>query len=210
MTNTIKLKNSSVPAKSPLLTDLVYGEVALNYADGKLFYKRSDNTIQNIGSSAVDSVAGRTGVVTLTANDVGLANVTNESKATMFTDPTFTGTGTFSGNVTIAAYTETLQASGTVGAAATLSIDSGTMLTATLTSATPCTFTMPTAVSGKSFVLMLKQPATGTATTATFTGVKWNTLGAPVITSTLAKMDILSFMSDGVSWYGGYTQGYTP
>lgn len=31
-------------------------------------------------------------VVTLTATDVGLGNVTNESKATMFTNPTFTGT----------------------------------------------------------------------------------------------------------------------
>lgn len=40
----------------------------------------------------VTSVAGKTGVVTLTASDVNLGNVTNESKATMFTNPTFTGT----------------------------------------------------------------------------------------------------------------------
>ena len=45
-------------------------------------------------ASPVSSVAGRTGAVTLTATDVGLANVTNESKATMFTNPTFTGTTT--------------------------------------------------------------------------------------------------------------------
>ena len=44
--------------------------------------------------SGVTSVAGRTGVVTLTASDVSLANVTNESKATMFASPTFTGTTT--------------------------------------------------------------------------------------------------------------------
>ena len=30
---------------------------------------------------------------TVTATDVGLGNVTNESKATMFTSPTFTGFG---------------------------------------------------------------------------------------------------------------------
>lgn len=48
MANQIKLKNSAVAAKTPLLTDLVYGEVALNYADGKIYYKRSDNTIQSI------------------------------------------------------------------------------------------------------------------------------------------------------------------
>ncbi|MNB96350.1 hypothetical protein D3C75_435490 [compost metagenome] len=43
-------------------------------------------------TDAVTSVAGKTGVVTLTSSDVGLGNVTNESKATMFTSPTFTGT----------------------------------------------------------------------------------------------------------------------
>lgn len=47
-------------------------------------------------ASGVTSVAGRTGAVTLTATDVGLANVTNESKATMFTNPTLTGTTTLS------------------------------------------------------------------------------------------------------------------
>lgn len=45
-------------------------------------------------TSAVQSVAGKTGAVTLTANDVGLGNVTNESKTTMFTNPSFTGTPT--------------------------------------------------------------------------------------------------------------------
>ena len=33
-------------------------------------------------------------LVTITATDVGLGNVTNESKSTMFTNPTFTGTVT--------------------------------------------------------------------------------------------------------------------
>lgn len=40
---------------------------------------------------SVTSVAGKTGVVTLNSADVGLGNVTNESKQTMFTNPTFTG-----------------------------------------------------------------------------------------------------------------------
>lgn len=45
-------------------------------------------------ASAVSSVAGKTGAVVLAAADVGLANVTNESKASMFTSPAFTGTPT--------------------------------------------------------------------------------------------------------------------
>ena len=42
-------------------------------------------------TDAVLSVAGKTGIVTLTSADVGLGNVTNESKEIMFTNPTFTG-----------------------------------------------------------------------------------------------------------------------
>ena len=107
------------------------------------------------------------------------------------------------------AYTETIVASGTVGASATLAITAGTILTATLTSATACTFTMPTATAGKSFTLLLKQPASGTATTATFTGVKWGSIGAPTITATVGKLDILAFIADGTNWYGTASQGYT-
>ena len=113
------------------------------------------------------------------------------------------------GDTTLAAYTETIVASGTVGSTATLAITAGTVLTATLTSATACTFTMPTATAGKSFILLLKQPASGTATTATFTSVKWGSAGAPTITATVGKLDILSFASDGTNWYGSAAQGYT-
>ncbi|MGO4345547.1 hypothetical protein AB4Z45_08655 [Paenibacillus sp. MCAF9] len=45
-------------------------------------------------TSPVQSVAGRTGVVTLTSADVGLGNVTNESKATMLTSAALTGVPT--------------------------------------------------------------------------------------------------------------------
>ena len=99
---------------------------------------------------------------------------------------------------------------GVVDSTSTISLANGTVQTATLTSATPCTFTMPTNVAGKSFVLLLKQPAAGTVTTATFTDVKWNSLGAPTITETLGSMDIISFIADGTNWYGSYNQGYTP
>lgn len=64
MTSKIILKKSSVVDKIPLTTDLEYGELALNYADGKLYYKTSANTIQNFISGGVVSVAGSTGIVT--------------------------------------------------------------------------------------------------------------------------------------------------
>jgi len=66
---------------------------------------------------------------------------------------------------------------GTVTSSATISIANGTVITATLTASTACTFTMPTATAGKSFVLLLKQAAS-TGNGMPFTGVKWPALGA--------------------------------
>jgi len=110
-------------------------------------------------------------------------------------------------NPTITNYTETLQAVGTVGASSTLSLTNGTVLTATLTASTPCTFTMPTATAGKSFILILTQAATG-MTTATFTGVKWPAGTAPTITATASAVDILSFVANGSVWYGTASQAF--
>lgn len=111
---------------------------------------------------------------------------------------------------TITNYIESVVAVGTVTSSSTLSLTNGTVQTATLTASTACTFTMPTATAGKSFILLLKQAATTGNGTATFTGVKFNSGGAPTITATAGKMDILSFVSDGTNWYGSYSQGYTP
>jgi hypothetical protein len=112
-------------------------------------------------------------------------------------------------NPTIAGYTEAVTAVGTVTTSSTLSVSSGTLLTATLTASTACTFTMPTPTAGKSFTLLLKQPASTGNGTATFAGVKWPGGVAPTITPTAGEMDILSFCSDGTDWFGSYAQGYT-
>ena len=111
-------------------------------------------------------------------------------------------------NPTLNSYVEGVVANGVVTTAKTLDLTSGTLQTATLTASTACTFTMPTAVAGKSFTLFLKQPAATGNGSATFTGVKWTTLGAPTISTGAGIMDILTFMSDGTNWYGQYSQGY--
>lgn len=46
MANRIVLKKSSVAAKVPLTSDLSYGEMALNYTDGKLYFKDASNNIK--------------------------------------------------------------------------------------------------------------------------------------------------------------------
>ena len=177
--------------------------------------KSFSNANQNIGSSTATGTqqfaygATTTGL-TKTVN-IGTAGLSGSTTTISIGSSVSGATSTtlLSGTTTTVAYTETIVASGTVGATATLAITAGTILTATLTSATACTFTMPTATAGKSFTLLLKQPASGTATTATFTGVKWGTAGAPTITATLGRLDILAFIADGTNWYGTASQGYT-
>ena len=113
-------------------------------------------------------------------------------------------------NPTVTNYVESVVAIGTVSSAHTLVLTSGTVQTATLTASTACTFTMPTATAGKSFILLLKQAASTGNGTATFTGVKYNSVGTPTVTATAGKMDIFSFVSDGTNWYGNVSPGYTP
>jgi hypothetical protein len=133
-----------------------------------------------------------------TLTDVVGINATQTLTAKTLTNPTITN------------YVETVVAIGTVSSSHTLSLTSGTVQTATLTASTACTFTMPTATAGKSFILLLKQAATTGGGTATFTGVKFNVVGTPTMTATAGRMDIFSFVSDGTNWYGSASQGYTP
>jgi len=58
MANKIILKKSSVGGKVPLVGDLVYGELALNYEDEKLYFKNSSNSVKQIPST--DTVWTRT------------------------------------------------------------------------------------------------------------------------------------------------------
>lgn len=115
------------------------------------------------------------------------------------------------GTLSTAAYTETTVALGTVTTAATIAINAGTIITATLSMNIACFFTMPTVAAGKSFILLLKQAASVSVGpgSAYFTNVKWGVAGAPTISVGAGKMDILSFVSDGTSWYGSAAQGYT-
>ena len=153
-----------------------------------------DSTTQTTAFSTPVSVA---------AGGTGVTSSTGSTSVVLSNAPTIT-------NPTITNYVESVVAIGTVTSSSTLSLTSGTVQTATLTASTACTFTMPTATAGKSFVLLLKQAASTGNGTATFTGVKWNSVGAPTITATAGKMDILTFVSDGTNWYGSYSQGYTP
>ena len=110
-------------------------------------------------------------------------------------------------NPTVTNYLESVVAIGNSGTTQTISLTNGTVQTVTLTG--NCTFTMPTATAGKSFILMIVQDSTG-GRTATFTSVKWPGGTAPTITTTATTgRDIVSFFSDGTNWYGSFIQNFS-
>ena len=110
-------------------------------------------------------------------------------------------------NPTVTNYVETPYSANS-STAITLALTNGTVQIITLTG--NATITMPTATSGKSFIMYLKQDATGSRT-VTWSTVKWPGGTAPTITSTASKQDIYSFFADGTNWYGVTVgQNYTP
>jgi hypothetical protein len=56
MANKIILKKSAVASKAPTESDLDYGELALNYTDGKLYYKNSTNLIAAFNASTGETL----------------------------------------------------------------------------------------------------------------------------------------------------------
>ena len=161
------------------------------------------------GAATVGGTLGVTGATTLSAaltyGGVTLTNnVTGTGKMVLDTTPTI-ATPVLT-NPTITAYLETAPAIVNSSTTQTISLASGTVLSYTLTG--NCTFTMPTATSGTSFIVRLIQDGTGSRT-ATFTGVKWPGGTVPVITTTASTgVDVISFVCIAAVWYGTAAQAF--
>jgi hypothetical protein len=115
MAQNIKLKRSSVAGKVPTVAQLEAGELAINTADGKLYFERDDSTIQSIvttnavitGSVNINgpitgsdvrinqwgSVSASLSAIQSGANNLTLQQVTDQGNTTTnsITAPSFTG-----------------------------------------------------------------------------------------------------------------------
>lgn len=213
---------------------IAVGEKALVYFNGTDYVKVSSSVADGVttisfGTTGLTPATDTSGAVTV-AGTLAVANggtgitsfgtgvaawlgtPSSANLAAAVTGETGTGALVFGTdasltNPTVTNYTETPYSANS-STAITLALTNGTVQIITLTG--NATITMPTAVSGKSFIMFLKQDATGSRT-VTWSTVKWPGGTAPTITSTASKQDIYSFFSDGSSWFGvTVSQNYTP
>ena len=104
MAQTVLLKKSSVATKAPLASDLQYGEVALNYTDGKLYFKDSSNVVKSF-------VAGQF----LSQHPaISAATSINNSGLTYIQDLTFDSNGHVTGQTSVEIPTATTSIAGVV------------------------------------------------------------------------------------------------
>ncbi|AVH85344.1 hypothetical protein RsoM2USA_416 [Ralstonia phage RsoM2USA] len=83
MSNTLLLKRSAVPGKTPLLTDLQLGQLAINTYDGKLYTRKDNGTasIIDLGNITLsgDVTGSGSGSITLTLANSGVTAGTYKS-----------------------------------------------------------------------------------------------------------------------------------
>jgi hypothetical protein len=97
MAQPILLKRSSVAGKAPTTANLQYGELSINYTDGKLYYLTSNNTINSFssnGSSFTGDVvtANSVSAGNLSSANIALATTTTSANVTQATSKTTTVT----------------------------------------------------------------------------------------------------------------------
>lgn len=111
MANKVLLKKSSVTSKVPSASDLDYGEIAINYADEKLYFKNSSNVIKSFstsGSSSENLTIG-TGLSGTSYNGTSAVTIAIDS-----TVATLTGSQTLTNKILTAPVISTIVNTGTL------------------------------------------------------------------------------------------------
>ena len=153
----------------------------------------------NTDLDTIDALFDAGPLLKVTKGGTGVSTSTGSGANVLGTSPTIN-------NPTVTNYVESVVSIGNSGTTQTLALTNGTVQTVTMTG--NCTFTMPTNVAGKSFILIAVQDGTGSRT-ATFTSVKWAGGTAPTLTTTATTgRDIFAFVADGTNWYGTVAQAF--
>lgn len=159
----------------------------------------SFNTLLNYSTIAVSNTITFDNTATFNANTLFNRNSTFANAVTFSNTISVANiNSTYISNTTFNDYKEQTVSNTSFGASYTVDLTKGSLHLLTLTSST--TIYMPTAAAGKSFTLIISTGSGGY--TVSWNGVTFSDGVAPVTTATSIKKDILSFISDGSSWFG--------
>jgi hypothetical protein len=179
----------TIPAGNILIgngTSAIYGDANLTFSGSTL--TAANLTVSNLtASQAVFSSSTKQ----LVSNPI-----TGTSSVVMNTSPIITTASLI--NPTVTNYVEAPRVN-TAGTSVTIDLTLGTFQQFTISGGN-ATVNTPTAVAGKSFILILTQDST--PRTVTWSTVVWPSATAPTISTGSGKKDIFSFFSDGTNWYG--------
>lgn len=221
----ILLYRSSTASAAPTTGNLNAGELAINYNDGKLYYKDNAGTpaIQLIGArlgtdtttggtvaTALGSELNKTGGLvsqsgTLAANNIllGGGSGTAISSSSLLATSAAVTSGTY---IKAIGYADTVVALGNTGTAINLDVVSGGVFTATLTGNATITLRYPVSSGSSSFTLILTNDGTAGRTVAWAGGSFKFPGGAASLsrTTTANATDIWVFFTPdgGTTWYG--------
>ena len=170
-------------------------------------------TINNMAIGGATPAAGAFTTLSATTAIAVTSGGTGQTSLAAASIATYTGTETLT-NKTIEAgtftngYTEEVATANT-STAYTIDLAGGSVQILTLTG--NVTYTFPTPVAGKSFILVQKQDATGGRTVTWPASVDWPSATAPTLTATALRADKFVFTAiDGSNWLGSVAgQNYT-
>lgn len=199
-------------SKQPLDSDLT-AIAGLTPSDNDILQRKAGAWVNRTPTQLKSDLA-------LTNTDVGLGNVPNID-ATNRANQTGTQTASTISDFTSAAQGavasslaskvsvnngggETFFDAGNTGAAITLNATNGNVQKITLTANATISLTNPASGVMCSLTLLVFQDATGSRSITWPASVKWGTAGAPNLTATASKMDMVSLFTvdGGTTWYG--------
>ena len=189
MASQVILKKSSVAARVPVVGDLAYGELALNYADGLLYFKKSDGTTigiignatgTNTGDETTATIKTKLGITTLSGSNTG-DNAYNSTYAGLVSNATHTGDVTGFTALTLATVNSN------VGTWNTVTVNGKGLVTAGSNTAylTAVTATAPVASSGGTTPVISMAAATASVS-GYLTSTDWNTFNGKQAAGTYA------------------------